>query len=61
MTEKLPRAQPGASLITAIRDVCNLFVGGRIVKVKATRDDPEEAVDAEPGAPWRVSERRKRA
>ena len=49
MTEKLPRAQPGASLITAIRDFYNLLVGGRIVKVKTTRDDPEEAVDAEPG------------
>ena len=59
MTEKLPRAQPGASLITAIRDFYNLFVGGRIVKVKTTRDDPEEAVDAEPGVPWRVSERKK--
>ena len=40
MTEKLPRAQPGASLITAIRDFYNLFVGGGIVKVKTTRDDP---------------------
>lgn len=59
MTEKLPRAQPGASLIIAIRDFYNLFVGGRIVKVKTTRDDPGEAVDAEPGVLGRVSERRK--
>lgn len=34
MTEKLPRAQPGASLITAIRDFYNLFVGSGIVKSK---------------------------
>lgn len=59
MTEKLPRAQPGASLITAIRDFYNLFVGGRIVKVKTIRDDPGEAVDAEPRVQGRVSERRK--
>lgn len=56
MTEKLPRAQPGASLITAIRDFYNLFVGSGIVKVKTTRDDAGEAVDAEPGVPGRAQE-----
>lgn len=49
MIENIPRAQHGANLITAVRELYNLFVGGEIVRVKTTRDDPGEVVDAELG------------
>ena len=49
MIEQLPRAQHGVNLITAVRELCTLFAGGKVARVKTTRDDPGEVVDAEPG------------